>query len=98
MKLSNKEARMHTYLVDRHIPGITLEQLSAAQEDVLEASRLSSVRGKPVRYFKCVFIPAESHTICLFEAANAKEVQEVNEAAQFPFTRIIEVVDIEPGH
>jgi hypothetical protein len=35
----------------------------------------------------------ESRYLCLFEAASAKIVQEVSEAMQLPFTRIIQVTE-----
>ncbi len=49
-----------------------------------------------MRYLHSTFVPEEAHCLCLFEAPNAKAVQEVNEAAQFPFTRIIEALELDP--
>ena len=34
--------------------------------------------------------------MCLFEADNADLVRAVNEAAQIPFTRIVEALDLTP--
>jgi hypothetical protein len=88
---------MALYLVERHIPEIQVDQFTAAQQSVLDASVQFKQRGRTVRYIKSIFIPAESHSLCLFEANSAKDVQEVNEAAQFPFTRIIQAVELVPG-
>ena len=48
--------------------------------------------GKNVRYIRTTFVPGEAHCMCLFEADNADLVREVNEAAQIPFTWIVEGV------
>jgi hypothetical protein len=87
---------MAIYLVERHIPEIQSGQFAAAQQAVLDASNQLEHRGRMVHYITSIFIPAESHSLCLFEAASAKDVQEVNEAAQFPFTRIIEAIELVP--
>jgi Nickel responsive protein SCO4226-like len=34
--------------------------------------------------------------MCLFEAENADDVREVNEAANIPFTRVVEAMDLTP--
>ena len=34
--------------------------------------------------------------MCLFEADNAEVVKEVNQAAQIPFNRIVEALDLTP--
>ncbi len=61
---------MAVYLVDRLVPGMTLEQLAIRQQAVLHMIPHFVARGKPV--------------------------QEVNEAAQFPFARIIEALELDP--
>ncbi len=87
---------MAVFLVDRHIPGITTEQMSAAMRAVDGMSQQYAARGKAVRHIKSIFVPAESHCLSLFEASSATIVQEVNEAAQIPFTRIIEALELTP--
>lgn len=85
---------MPVYVADCDLPGTMPEQLVATQQAAIEMSRRFTLEGKPVRYIRSLIIPSESHCICLFEAANAKIVQEVNEAAQIPFTRIIEAMEL----
>ena len=58
--------------------------------------RLFSAEGKPVRYIRSMFVPGEAHCMCLFEAPSPDLVREVNEAAQIPFTRVSEAVDLTP--
>jgi Protein of unknown function (DUF4242) len=87
---------MTVYMVDRNLPGVTLEQLAAAQKAAIETSKKFTAEGKPVRYIRSTFVPGESHCMCLFEAPSASLVKEVNEAAKIPFTRVIEAEDLTP--
>ncbi len=87
---------MTVYLVDRFVPGITLEQLATAERAAAAMSERYTANGKPVRYLRSTFVPTEGHCMSLFEARTAKLVQEVNEAAQVPFTRIIEALELNP--
>ena len=87
---------MPVYMVDRNLPGVTVDQLAAAQKAAIETSRQFSAQGKPVRYIRSTFVPSESHCMCLFEASNADLVKQVNETATIPFTRITEAMDLTP--
>ncbi len=88
---------MSVYLVDRDLPGITMDQLAAAQEAAIETSQRFTAEGKQVRYIRSTFVPGDAHCMCLFEAADQKLVKEVNEAAQIPFSRISEALDLTPA-
>jgi hypothetical protein len=87
---------MPVYMVDRELPGITMDQLAAAQRAAIETAREFTANGKPVRYIRSTFVPGEAHCMCLFEAPTPDLVREVNEAAQIPFTRVTEAVDLTP--
>ncbi len=87
---------MPMYMADRDLPGITLEQLAALQKVAIEMSQRFTSEGKSMRYIRNTFVPSESHCMTLFEAPNAKLVQELNEAAGISFTRIIEVLEFTP--
>ena len=87
---------MAVYLVDRDLPGITMEQLGAAQKAAIETSERFTSEGRPVRYIRSTYVPEESNCMCLFEATSADMVKEVNEAASIPFTRIVEAMDLTP--
>jgi hypothetical protein len=91
-----KEVHMSVYMVDRELPGIEMEQLAAAQKAAIETSNKFTAEGKPVRYIRTTFVPGEAHCMCLFEAGSADHVREVNEAANIPFTRIVEALDLTP--
>ena len=87
---------MPIYMVERSLPGIQMEQLAAAQKAAIETSEKFTAEGKDVRYIRTTFVPEEAHCMCLFEADTADFVREVNEAAQIPFTRIVEALDLTP--
>ena len=88
---------MSVYMVERDLPGITLEQLGGAQRAAIETSQKFSAEGKAVRYIRSTYVPGEARVMCLFEAPNAQRVKEVNEAAQIPFTRVVEALDLTPA-
>jgi len=87
---------MAVYMVERDLPGITLEQLGGAQKAAIDTSRRLTEDGRPVRYIRSTYVPGEARCMCLFEAPNAQRVREVNEEAQIPFTRIVEALDLTP--
>ncbi len=87
---------MAVYMVERDLPGITMEQLGAAQKAAIETSQSFTSQGKQVRYIRSTFVPGESKCMCLFEAASPELVTEVNQTANIPFTRIVEAMDLTP--
>ena len=87
---------MPIYMVDRNLPGISQEQLAGAQKAAIDTSRQFTAQGKNVRYIRSMFLPEEARCMCLFEAPNPQLVKEVNDAAQLPYTRVVEAKDLTP--
>lgn len=87
---------MPVYLVDRTLPGATLDDLAAAQRAAIDMSQRFSASGRPVRYIRSTFIPGESRCLCLFEAPSADRVREVNDSARLPYSRVVEAADLTP--
>jgi hypothetical protein len=85
---------MGVYLVDRDLPGITGEGLAALQRAEISASEQLRAAGQVVRYLRSLFIVGEARCMCLFEAEDEAAVAALNEAAQLPFTRIVEALDL----
>jgi len=85
---------MPQYMVERHLPGITPELLTAAVGRAKSVTAEMTQQGKPVRYLRSTFLPAEEKAFCLFEAPSPDRVREANERAQIPLQRIIEVKHI----
>ena len=88
---------MSIYMADRDLPGITLEQLGAAQRAAIDTSQQFSADGKPVRYIRSTWVPGDSRVMCLFEAREAGLVEEVNRTAGIPFSRVVEAHDLTPA-
>ena len=87
---------MAVYMVERDLPGITLEQLGGAQKAAIETSQEFTSKGKQVRYIRSTHVPGDSKVMCLFEASGQQLVEEVNQAANIPFTRVVEAMDLTP--
>ena len=87
---------MPVYMVERNLPGVRMDQLAAAQKAAIETSEQFTASGKDVRYIRTTFVTGEAHCMCLFEADSADLVRAVNEAAEIPFTRIVEALDLTP--
>jgi Protein of unknown function (DUF4242) len=78
------------YMVERHLPGITNEQLMAAAGSAKSTTAEMTDEGTPVRYLRSTFVPREEKCFCLFEGESEDAVREANERAQIPFERIHE--------
>ncbi len=87
---------MSVYMVERDLPGITLDQLAAAQKAAIQTSQQFSAEGKTVRYIRSTFVPDEARCMCLFEASNKELVKEVNDTAKIPYTRVVSALDLTP--
>jgi muconolactone delta-isomerase len=82
---------MPQYMVERHLPGITPEQLSAAASRAKRVTSEMTQQGKPVRYLRSTFVPSEERSFCLFDAPSKQNVEEANKRAAIPLIRITEV-------
>jgi len=87
---------MTVYMVERELLGITMEQLADAQRAAIETSQRCTEEGNPVRYIRSTYVPDEAHCMCLFDAPDAATVEAVNKAAQIPYTRVVEAMDLTP--
>lgn len=87
---------MPVYLVDRDLPGVTLDALAQAQQKAIDTASSFQQRGRDVRYIRSTFVPGESHCMCLFEASSAQDVSDLNDEAQLPYTRVTEAMDLTP--
>lgn len=88
---------MAVYMVDRDLPGISMEQLAAAQSRAIEYSQRYQQQGRDIRYIRSTFVPGESHCMCLFEAPNPDLVATLNDEAEIPYTRVTEALDLTPA-
>jgi hypothetical protein len=87
---------MAVFMVDRDLPGISMEALGAAQRAAIDTAEAYRQQGRDVRYIRSTFVPGEFHCMCLFEAPSAQDVIELNEEANIPYTRVTEALDLTP--
>lgn len=87
---------MSIYMVERDLPGITMDKLAAAQKAAIQTGQDMTSQGKAVRYLRSTFVPGEARCMCLFEAPNPEHVKALNEKAGIPYTRIVEALDLTP--
>ncbi len=88
---------MAVYMVERELPGITMEQLAAAQQAAIRTGEEMSGAGTPVRYIRTTFVPGENRCMCLFEADAPEPVTQLNDRAGIPYTRVVEALDLTPA-
>lgn len=87
---------MTTYMVERDLKGVTMDQLAAAQRAAIDTSKQVSGEGRQVRYIRSTFVPGDARCMCLFEASSSDAVREVNDRAKIPYTKIVEALDLTP--
>ena len=86
------------FVVERRLPGMSLEHLAAAHRALAEGSRRLSSGDDRVRYLRSTFAPARARCLCVFEATSRDLVRRVNEVAQVPFVSIDEAIEFQdPG-
>jgi hypothetical protein len=88
---------MTVYMVDRDLPGISMEQLADAQRRAIEWSQRYRDEGRSVRYIRSTFVPGEAHCMCLFEGPDPETVATLNDDAGIPYTRVTEALDLTPA-
>jgi hypothetical protein len=87
---------MQTFMVERELKGIAMEDLAAAQKAAIAKGKEMTAAGVPVRYLRSTFSPEDGRCFCMFEANNAGAVEQLNEDAGIPFTRVVPALDLTP--
>lgn len=87
---------MPVFMVERDLPGISMDALAAAQRKAIDTADAFRERGDDIRYIRSTFVPGESHCMCLFEAPTADVVRKLNDDAGIPYTRVTEALDLTP--
>lgn len=85
---------MPKYMVERHLPGISIEQLTAAAGRAKATTAQMTEEGTPVRYLRSTFVPGEDKCFCLFEGPSEDAVIEANKRAEIPYQRVVEAAHI----
>ena len=85
---------MPNYIVERHLPGITPDQLAAAAGRAKATTAEMTQEGTPVRYLRSTFLPGEEKCYCLFEGASTEAVEAAQARAEIPYDRVVEAMHI----
>ncbi len=85
---------MPLYVAQCNIPNLTQEQLLTWQQAAIATCAQFRQWGRPVRFVRGLLVPSESLCLCLFESPDGAHVRDVSEAAQIPFTRIVEALEL----
>ena len=87
---------MTVYMAERNLAGIAMDDLAQAQRSAIATGERMTAEGTEVRYIRSTFLPDEGKCMCLFEAESAEAVEQLNRAAELPFERIVEALDLTP--
>jgi hypothetical protein len=87
---------MATYLVERYLPGASLDTIEGAADRVRAAVQELNARGTAIRYLGSTFVPEEEACFCHFEGSSLDAVVAANERAGVAFARVLAAVSV-PG-
>jgi uncharacterized protein DUF4242 len=93
---NGKEAFMSTFMVERHLGGISMDDLGGAQKAAIAKGQELTATGTPVRYIRSTFAPEDGRCMCLFEADKSEDVRRLNDEAGLPYDRIVPAMDLTP--
>lgn len=88
---------MQTFMVERSLKGIPMEQLAAAQQRAIDTAKEMSAQGTPVSYIRSTFVPETGQCMCLFSAEGGGQVEQLNRKANIPFDRVVPAMDLTPA-
>jgi|SRR5438105_3319713 len=88
---------MPVYLVERILPGATMEQVKGLQATIEHVCSVAREHGTAITHLRSLFTPGESRCRCLFAAPSAEAVRELNDAGGLPYTRIVVAVELLGG-
>jgi hypothetical protein len=87
---------MTIYMANRNLPGISTENLAAAQNAAIATAAEMCRNGDDIRYIRSTFVPGSGRCMCLFEATSPESVRQLNDTARIPYESIVEAYDLTP--
>ncbi|MGH7399614.1 MAG: nickel-binding protein [Candidatus Rokuibacteriota bacterium] len=88
---------MALYVVERDLSRVPPEQLRLDQRDLASACIQLKAQGRHIRYISSAIVPADGRALDVFGAEKAELVKEAHAAAQVPYSRIVEILDLTPS-
>ena len=87
---------MPRFMVERHLPGITPEDLKAAGVRAKTCCEEMESEGTDVQWVRSFFLPEEEKTFCVFDGPDRGAIAEANRRAQIPFQAIRPAQEMTP--
>jgi hypothetical protein len=84
------------FMVERDLKGIAMEDLAAAQKAAIGKAEQMRQDGTEIRYIRTTFTPEDGRCMCLFEANSKGEVEQLNDDARLPYSRVVPAMDLTP--
>jgi hypothetical protein len=86
------------FLVERYLPAAAAGNLASSVARAAQLCVLSAEAGpaSKVQYLHSAYLPAEDTCFCLFRAATAEAVRDLNDEANFALDRIAVAVQLYP--
>ena len=88
---------MKTFMVERSLKGISMEQLGSAQKAAIDKAGQMTKAGTPINYLHSTFVPGDGRCMCMFQANEAKDVEKLNRECNIPFDKVTEATHLPPG-
>lgn len=88
---------MALYVVERDVSQIAPERVRLDQQDLASACLQLKAQGKRIRFISSAVVPTEGRALDVFGAASAEVVKAAHVAAQVPYARIVEILDLTPS-
>ena len=87
---------MSTFMVERDLKGIAMEDLAAAQRTAIGKAEEMRKDGTDISYVRTTFAPEDGRCMCLFNAASDADVRRLNDEAGLPYSRVVPALDLTP--
>jgi len=87
---------MKTFMVERSLKGISMEQLGSAQKAAIDKAGQMTEAGTPINYLHSTFVPDDGRCMCMFQANEAKDVEKLNRGCNKPFDTVTEAMPLPP--
>ncbi|WP_413720929.1 DUF4242 domain-containing protein [Silicimonas sp. MF1-12-2] len=87
---------MSVFMVERDLKGISMEALGGAQKAAIAEAEKMRGEGSKIGYIRSTFAPDDGRCMCLFDGESAAQVQELNDRAGLPYSRVVAAMDLTP--
>ncbi len=87
---------MTTYMVERSLKGISMEDLGGAQTAAIGKAAEMTAGGTEISYIRSTFAPDDGRCMCLFEANSEADVKRLNDEAGIPYDSVVAAMDLTP--